>query len=634
MRREIGHEQRRNLYDLREPGHNVSNGFDDGPSEQRDSFGHVHGFGDRCRQCWRGERAVPVGWGQPGSADTLAPYSISWSTLTASNGSHSLRAIAKDAAGNAATSAAVNVTVSNSTSDTTPPSVPSGLSATAQSSTQILLTWNASTDNVGVAGYRIYRAGVQVGTSTATSFTDSSLTAATTYSYSVAAYDAAGNVSAQSATVSATTLSSSSGRVIEIFPSNANASCNEEFENVANTLQPGDTLILHGGTYTQSCRRYISGIQGTATSPITIEAAAGEIPVLTRPDSSQNNIEFDALSYVIIRGLHFQGGDSGVRLMSLSHFTFEDNEVFGTDNNAIRANDANTDSLIIRHNHIHDTGLYTAGTTEGEGMYLGCNNNICRVTNSLVVGNYIHNLRGTSAGGNDGIELKVGSANNIIRDNVIHDTNIGEAFPCITVYGGGAAVNTIEGNVGWNCGEGMYVVSDAIVRNNIIFNSSTGISSYPHQQVAQMKNLTVENNTFYNNSDCFYLRWSGATNMVLANNAAYCPSGNAVNASGIAGFTIRSNFVQGGMSGGSVDGTSFVNGGTAGAAFTDPANWDFWPAAGSPLRNAADAGFIPPLDFNGTPRTSPFDVGAYETEGLAANPGWHIIGGFKPLSIP
>jgi parallel beta-helix repeat protein len=401
------------------------------------------------------------------------------------------------------------------------------LSATAQSSTQILLTWNASTDNVGVAGYRIYRAGVQVGTSTTTSFTDGSLTAATTYSYSVAAYDAAGNVSAQSATISATTLSSSSGHVIEIFPSNANASCNEEFENVANTLQPGDTLILHGGTYTQSCRRYISGIQGTATNPITIEAAAGEIPILTRPDSSQNNIEIDALSNVIIRGLHFQGGDSGVRLMNVNHFTFEDNEVFGTDNNAIRANDANTDSLIIRHNHIHDTGLFTGGTTEGEGMYLGCNNNICRVTNSLVVGNYIHNLRGTSAGGNDGIELKVGSANNVIRDNVIHDTNIGEAFPCITVYGGGTAVNTIEGNVGWNCGEGMYVVSDAIVRNNIIFNSSTGISSYPHQQVAQMKNLTVENNTFYNNSDCFYLRWSGATNMVLSNNAAYCPSGNA-----------------------------------------------------------------------------------------------------------
>jgi len=568
-----------------------------------------------------------------GSADSSSPYSVSWNTATASNGSHSLRAIARDAAGNSATSTAVNVTVSNSTPDTTPPSVPAGLSATAQSSTQIRLTWSASTDNVGVTGYRIFRASVQVGTSASTAFTDSGLAAGTTYSYAVAAYDAAGNISAQSAAASATT-SSSSGRVIEIFPSNANTSCNEEFENVANTLQPGDSLILHGGMYTQNCRRSISGINGTASSPITIEAASGETPLITRPSNNENNIEFDAVSYLVVRGLHFQGGDSGVRLMSVNHLTFEDNEIFGTDNNALRANDTNTDSLIIRHNHIHDTGLYTGGPTEGEGMYLGCNNNACHMTNSLIVGNYVHTLRSTSSGGNDGIEVKVGSGNNIIRDNVIHDTNIGVAYPCINAYGGGTAVNIIEGNVGWNCGEGLYIISDAIVRNNIIFNSNTGVSSYPHAQVAQMKNLTIENNTFYNNSECLYLRWSSATNLVLANNAAYCSSGNALNASGIGGATIRKNFVQGGMSGGSVDGTAFVNGGTAATALVNAAGWDFWPLTGSPLRGAADAGFIPTLDFNGTPRTSTYDVGAYETEGLAANPGWHIFAGFKPLTIP
>jgi chitodextrinase len=89
--------------------------------------------------------------------------------------------------------------------DTTPPSVPTGLSATAVSSTQINLSWTASTDNVGVTGYDVFRNGTQVGTTTTTSYQDTGLTADTTYSYTVAAYDAAGNVSAQSTPASATT---------------------------------------------------------------------------------------------------------------------------------------------------------------------------------------------------------------------------------------------------------------------------------------------------------------------------------------------------------------------------------------------------------------------------------------------
>ncbi len=434
------------------------------------------------------------------------------------------------------------------------------------------------------------------------------------------------------ASASATTLAST-GSVLEIFPSNANASCNEEFENTANSLQPGDTLILHGGIYTQSCRRYLSGLHGTATSPIIIQAAPGELPVLTRPNNTENNIEIDGSSYLIIRGLHFQAGDAGVRLMAVDHITFEDNEIFGTDNNALRANDSSTDSLVIRHNHIHHTGLFS-GSTEGEGMYLGCDNNTCRMTNSLIEGNYIHDLRSTSSGGNVGIEVKVGSGNNMIRDNVVHDTSIAEPSPCLSIYGGGSAPNVLEGNVAWNCGEGIYVVSDAIVRNNIIFNSASGISSYPHSQVAQIRNLTIENNTLYNNRDCFFLRLSGASNLVIANNAAYCGSGNAVNAIGLGAASIRKNYIEGSVSGGSVDGAAFVNGGTAAAAFTSPSGWNFWPSANSPLRSSADARFTPSLDFNGTARTSPLDVGAYETQGLATNPGWRIAADFKPLTTP
>jgi len=89
--------------------------------------------------------------------------------------------------------------------DTTAPSVPANLTATAVSSSQINLSWSASTDNVGVSGYEIYRGGSLVGTSATTSFSNTGLTASTAYSYTVKAKDAAGNLSAASNTATATT---------------------------------------------------------------------------------------------------------------------------------------------------------------------------------------------------------------------------------------------------------------------------------------------------------------------------------------------------------------------------------------------------------------------------------------------
>jgi chitodextrinase len=90
--------------------------------------------------------------------------------------------------------------------DTSAPTMPAGLTATAGSSSSIGLNWNASTDNVVVTGYKIYRGGSQVGTSASNSYNDSGLASSATYTYTVAAYDAAGNNSEQSASASATTL--------------------------------------------------------------------------------------------------------------------------------------------------------------------------------------------------------------------------------------------------------------------------------------------------------------------------------------------------------------------------------------------------------------------------------------------
>ena len=82
--------------------------------------------------------------------------------------------------------------------DTTPPSVPTNLAVTGTTTSTVSLSWSASADNVGVAGYRVFRNGTLIATTTVTSCTDAGLNQSTTYSYTVAAFDAAGNVSSQS----------------------------------------------------------------------------------------------------------------------------------------------------------------------------------------------------------------------------------------------------------------------------------------------------------------------------------------------------------------------------------------------------------------------------------------------------
>lgn len=82
--------------------------------------------------------------------------------------------------------------------DVVAPSVPTDVQASAQTASSIQVTWTASTDNVAVTGYKIFRDGGVVGTSPTTSYNDTGLQPETTYSYTVSAYDAGGNTSAQS----------------------------------------------------------------------------------------------------------------------------------------------------------------------------------------------------------------------------------------------------------------------------------------------------------------------------------------------------------------------------------------------------------------------------------------------------
>jgi chitodextrinase len=89
--------------------------------------------------------------------------------------------------------------------DTTAPTAPANLTAGAPTPGQVDLGWTASSDGVGVTAYKVSRDGTEIATVTGTSYSDKTVQGATAYSYTVKAYDAAGNASAPSNTATVTT---------------------------------------------------------------------------------------------------------------------------------------------------------------------------------------------------------------------------------------------------------------------------------------------------------------------------------------------------------------------------------------------------------------------------------------------
>jgi parallel beta-helix repeat protein len=145
-------------------------------------------------------------------AVATAVTGTSWTDASrTSSTTYTYSVVAIDAAGNRSPASSVQATTA-SAADTTPPTVPSGLRTTSVTSSSIAIAWNASTDAGSAVRYRVYRNGALVATVSGTGFTASGLAASTRYDFAVSAVDAAGNESARSTTLSATTARASKAK--------------------------------------------------------------------------------------------------------------------------------------------------------------------------------------------------------------------------------------------------------------------------------------------------------------------------------------------------------------------------------------------------------------------------------------
>jgi gliding motility-associated-like protein len=140
---------------------------------------------------------------------------------------HSVQGIAVDSKGKIWVSwnsvTVVTPVTSDIVADTQKPTAPSGLSSESVTSSSFTLKWNASTDNVGVTGYEVFKDGTLLGTTTSLTYNVTGLTAGTTYSMTVRAKDAAGNYSDLSTALSVTTTAAPTYTVTFTVKDAANA---------------------------------------------------------------------------------------------------------------------------------------------------------------------------------------------------------------------------------------------------------------------------------------------------------------------------------------------------------------------------------------------------------------------------
>ncbi len=379
-------------------------------------------------------------------------------------------------------------------------------------------------------------------------------------------------------------------------------------------LQAGDQVVVHAGTYTTTGPVDVTW-PGTAQAPITVRAAPGE-HVIIQGIPSQNVLDI-AGSYFTIAGFEIKGGSHGIRLGAADHAVLEDLVLHDLGDVGISCNRPGQDcsALIIRHNEIYDTGR--AGT--GEGMYLGGNDATNIFRDSLVERNYVHDLGGDQG---DGIEVKSGASGVIVRDNVI----VRAKYPGITMYGyaGTGAPNVVERNFVWHTVDnGIQIVGQVVVRNNIVIAAGTNGIQSKASQGQTPRDLVIAHNTIIGaGGPCLKSNdWGTAPNQVVANNALYCAGGTAIDLNGGAPNAMLAGNLGLGAS-------NAASGFRTGAASDLGAPPNLYPPAGSMVIDAGDPARGVPDDFNGTLRSDGMpDVGAYERTG-ATNPGWDPGEGF------
>jgi hypothetical protein len=314
--------------------------------------------------------------------------------------------------------------------DTQVPTAPTGLRLTGATSSSVSLAWTASTDDVGVTDYQVFQGTSVVDTVSTTSSTVTGLAANTSYTFTVKARDAAGNVSTASSAITATTTSGGGGGTT------VDVSTTAQLQTALANAAPGQTIKLAAGTYHGS---FVAQKAGTAAKPITLtgprtavlvnDGPAGDPPDCPAPASGYDSgygLWLYNAPYWNLTGFTVTESKKGVVVDNSNHTTIDGVYVHHVDEEAVHFRKSSADS-VLRDSKITDTGLVQKGY--GEGVYIGsansnwgCHGNsggVDRGDRVQVIGNRI----GPNIAA-EPIDVKEGTFNGVIRGNTFDGQGI------------------------------------------------------------------------------------------------------------------------------------------------------------------------------------------------------------------
>jgi chitodextrinase len=409
------------------------------------------------------------------------------STLNLQPGSHKF--VVKVTGESSSSSASYSWTISAPAApDTTPPTVPGGLAASAGDS-QVALSWAASSDpDSAVAGYAVYRDGLLLTRVSGTSYVDTGLTNGTSYSYTVAAYDAAGNISPQSSALSATpqavpvTTPPPVSCTIYVSPNGGGTGTSSTSPTSLSTavgkVNPGDVVCLEPGTYTTTTNVTLSR-SGTSTAPITFTGWGGTAVVQYSGPALDGGVfqttycqGWCASHDFVIENLTLDGGNAmdagvfvrvGARDVTINHCVIRNTGAAGIAMNAV-------DYVTAENNQIYHAG-YNQGWSSGISLWYGGTNgtyggptawyDTTPGFHNFIVGNVISGSYDASSNHSDGNGIIVDGSGStppaLIANNLVYEN-------------GGAGIEVFH-----NAGD-IWVVNNTAYANGLDLSVSSGAS--------------------------------------------------------------------------------------------------------------------------------------------------------------